>query len=248
MRYLLYLPGIILLLIPFIRMAMSASREREAMREREAAAEQKRIEAEQNKALRAQKAAEREAARAVREAETERKQAAKLEYHRKLAEYAERSLQAKREAKSIERDEIISHNVEPTKPEPVKPEPIEIQPVTREDDTTNDPAPIQDAVRRLKAKGNNAFAGEVVSFTGRLPGMMRREAIKAVQLNGGKAFAEMPVGTTILVVGENPGMRKMDKADAWIGQVRKITAQQFFDMLQQPLSMELQEFEAVFKA
>lgn len=61
--------------------------------------------------------------------------------------------------------------------------------------------------------------------------MTRAEAIQAVQANGGRGYTRMPVGTTLLVVGINPGMCKMDKADEWIGQVRKITAAQFFDML-----------------
>lgn len=78
------------------------------------------------------------------------------------------------------------------------------------------------------------FAGETVAFTGKLPGMTRAEAIKAVQENGGRAFEDMSITTTILVVGERPGMTKLDKADRWIGQVRKITAAQFLKMLEQP--------------
>lgn len=64
--------------------------------------------------------------------------------------------------------------------------------------------------------------------------MTRAEAIKAVQENGGRAFEDMSITTTILVVGERPGMTKLDKADRWIGQVRKITAAQFLKMLEQP--------------
>ena len=50
------------------------------------------------------------------------------------------------------------------------------------------------------------------------------------------------------MVGDKPGMCKMDKADEWIGQVRKITAAQFFAMLEQPLTLELDEFAAMFAA
>ena len=96
--------------------------------------------------------------------------------------------------------------------------------------------------------GNDAFKGQMVAFTGRLPGMTRREAIQAVRDNGGRAYEKMPVGTTLLVVGDKPGMCKMDKADEWIGQVRKITAAQFFAMLEQPLTLELDEFAAMFAA
>lgn len=100
----------------------------------------------------------------------------------------------------------------------------------------------------LGVKGNNAFKGHVVAFTGKLPGMTRREAIQAVYDNGGRAYTKMPVGTTLLVVGEKPGMCKMDKADEWIGQVRKITAQQFFDMLNEPLTVEIDDLMAVLAA
>lgn len=87
-----------------------------------------------------------------------------------------------------------------------------------------------------RSHGNNAFSGHVVSFTGRLDGMTRAEAIKAVESNGGRAYEGMPAGTTLLVVGDKPGMGKMDKADRWIGQTRKITQKQFAEMLAAPES------------
>lgn len=98
----------------------------------------------------------------------------------------------------------------------------------------------------LPFKGNNAFAGEVVAFTGTLDGMTRSEAIKAVEDNGGRAFETMPAGTTILVVGSNPGMNKLDKADRWIGQVHKITQEQFRAKLTLPLTLSPDEFAAHF--
>ena len=100
----------------------------------------------------------------------------------------------------------------------------------------------------LTPHGNNAFAGQVVAFTGTLPGMTRREAIAAVQANGGKAFDAMPAGTTLLVVGANPGMNKLDKADQWIGTCRKITPAQFAGMLAQPLFLELDEATALVRS
>ncbi len=233
MRYLLYLPGIIfalLAILPAVHRANKAERaRREQEAERTAAAEQRRQDAERRQAIQAAKAAEREAARAAREAEQQRKQAARLEAARQRAEYAERELAAKREMKALERAQIIP-DTEPDN-EPTEPD--------------NKPT-APDA--RPKFKGNNAFAGQVVAFTGRLPGMTRREAIQAVQDNGGRAYTKMPAGTTLLVVGDKPGMCKMDKADEWIGQVRKITAAQFFAMLEEPLTLELEEFAAMFAA
>ena len=237
MRYLLFLPGIIfalLAILPAVHRANKAERaRREQEAERAAAAEQRRQAAERKQAIQAAKAAEREAARAAREAEQQRKQAARLEAARQRAEYAERELAAKREMKAMERAQIIPDTEPDTEPdnEPTEPD-------TKP--TATDARP--------KFKGNNAFAGQVVAFTGRLPGMTRREAIQAVQDNGGRAYTKMPAGTTLLVVGDKPGMCKMDKADEWIGQVRKITAAQFFAMLEQPLTLELDEFAAMFAA
>lgn len=235
MRYLLYLPGIILILLPILTVRRAAKRAEQARRdqeaERAAAAEQRRFAAERKQAIQEVKAAEREQARAAKEAEQQRKQAAKQEAARLRAEYAERELAAKRESKALDREraQIIPDaepDTEPTEPD-IKPTVPDIKP---------------------KFKGNNAFAGQVVAFTGKLPGMTRREAIQAVQDNGGRAYTKMPVGTTLLVVGDKPGMCKMDKADEWIGQVRKITAAQFFAMLEQPLTLELDEFAAMFAA
>lgn len=98
----------------------------------------------------------------------------------------------------------------------------------------------------LPFKGNNMFARQVVAFTGTLDGMTRAEAIRAVEANGGKAFETMPASTTILVVGDKPGMGKLDKADQWIGQVRKITQAQFKAMLAAPLTLTIDEFAEAF--
>ncbi len=246
MRYLLYLPGIILILVPILAMRHAARRAEQARREQEAeraaAAEQRRIEAERKQAIQQRKAAEREAAKAAREAEQQRKQAARLEAARQRAEYAERELAAKREAKALERGEIIP--VEPEQPE-APADPVEQAQPAADDQPTPEPAKAP-AMNAPKIKGNNAFKGHMVAFTGKLPGMTRREAIQAVQDNGGRAYEKMPVGTTLLVVGDKPGMCKMDKADEWIGQVRKITAAQFFAMLEQPLTLELDEFAALY--
>lgn len=121
-------------------------------------------------------------------------------------------------------------------PEPVQPQPIQPEPIR----------PVTVSAAPLPFKGNNAFAGEVVAFTGVLDGMTRAEAIKAVEANGGRAFDTMPAGTTILVVGDKPGMNKLDKADRWIGQVRKITQEQFKAKLALPLTLTPDAFAAHF--
>lgn len=122
-------------------------------------------------------------------------------------------------------------------------------------ETTPDMSDAQKPVQKRPAiesyaipRGNNAFAGETVSFTGTLPGMTRREAIEAVKANGGRAFESMPVSTTILVVGDKPGTRKLDNADAWIATCRKITPHEFKRMLERPLCLELDEAAAYIRS
>jgi len=241
MRYLLYLPGLILLILPFALREIAAKQAADAKREKEAqraaAEEQRRIEAEAKKAEKKAKAAERERVRAIREADRQRKQAERLEVARLRAEYAERELAAMRELKALQRAETVPAA------------PVErVEPAS--DARDEEPEPVENPVPAAvpPVKGNGAFKGHVVSFTGRLPGMTRREAIQAVQDNGGRAYEKMPAGTTILVVGDKPGMCKMDKADEWIGQVRKITAKQFFDMLNEPPTVEIEDLMAKLSA
>lgn len=236
MRYIGLIPGLILMLLAvlcFMRMAWEKQeKERlalEAMRKQEEAQEAK---ARQKRIAAAQKAAreaERKAKQAEKAAEQQRKQADRLEAARQRAEYAERELAARRAAKALERGDDI----------PAEP--------ARQDDKVESEKR-QNTATIPGVTGNNAFKGHVVSFTGKLPGMTRREAIQAVIDNGGSAYEKMPAGTTLLVVGDKPGMCKMDKADEWIGQVRKITAAQFFAMLEQPLTLEPEEFAAMFAA
>ena len=97
-------------------------------------------------------------------------------------------------------------------------------------------------------RGNNMFGGEIVAFTGTIPGMTRREAMQAVEANGGKAYSTMPAATTLLVVGEKPGSEKLELAERRCGQVRRIDAVHFKFMLEQDLTVSPDEFAACFAA
>ena len=188
---------------------------------------------------------ERKEARKQREAEERRKAKAEAAARAK----AERDAQ-KAAAKAVREAEAAAQPkrkrgrprkepapvVHQPAPEPVQPQPIQPEPIR----------PVTVSAALLPFKGNNAFAGEVVAFTGTLDGMTRAEAIKAVEANGGRAFDTMPAGTTILVVGDKPGMNKLDKADRWIGQVRKITQEQFKAKLALPLTLTPDAFAAHF--
>lgn len=97
-------------------------------------------------------------------------------------------------------------------------------------------------------RGNNMFGGEIVAFTGTIPGMTRREAMQAVEANGGKAYSTMPAAATLLVVGEKPGSEKLELAERRCGQVRRIDAAHFKFMLEQDLTVSPDEFAACFAA
>ena len=106
------------------------------------------------------------------------------------------------------------------------------------------PAPVPAPAVGYVFRGNNMFRGQVVSFTGKIPGMTRTEAIEAVRANGGTGYTNMPVSTTLLVVGEDPGEAKLEKADSMISTCRKITADHFTHMLNAPLTLTPEEFAA----
>ena len=176
---------------------------------------------------------ERKEARKQREAEERRKARAEAAASAKAERDAQKAAaKAAREAKAAAQPKRKRGRPrkEPA-PEPVQPEPIR-------------PATVSAAP--IPFKGNNAFAREIVAFTGTIDGMTRAEAIKAVEANGGRAFDTMPAGTTILVVGDKPGTNKLDKADRWIGQVRKITQAQFKAKLSLPLTLSPDEFADAF--
>ena len=226
MRALLLVPAVVFFSLPILSTICNVAKQRAAEKRRAAvkAAATKRLEearaAEQTKRAAAKAIADAEKER--RRIDRERKQAEKLQTTRKLAEYKERALAAQRELKALERNEAK---------EAAAPSPVALQRETKEEA----PAPVtpEDFAAQFAASAQPAqtFKGQRVAFTGKLPGMTRAEAIKAVQVRGGAAFDKMPASTTLLVVGANPGIRKMDKADELISQVKKITAEQFMTMI-----------------
>ena len=193
-------------------------------RQRREAAERKAA----NKAKKAEAAAAREAERekarqeraanaAAREEANKAKQLEKLENARKLAEYKERAARAERELRGKAAVDFVpeqpAQNLAPAAA-------VTLAQFAAEHAET--------------ASGNAAkpFQGETVSFTGTLSSMTRAQAIERVKQAGGKAYKDMPAGTTLLVVGNNPGEKKQALYDKWIGQCHKITEAQFLKMLE----------------
>ena len=64
--------------------------------------------------------------------------------------------------------------------------------------------------------------------------------------NGGRAFEDMPAGTTMLIVGGKPGKTKLDKARQW--GVRILTETDFESFLNLPVTVTPDEFAAVYAA
>lgn len=138
-----------------------------------------------------------------------------------------------------------------------KPQAPKVRPAKAKAETKAKPAAPAQAAPQANAapallpgglRGNNMFAGEIVAFTGTIPGMTRREAMQAVEANGGKAYSTMPAAATLLVVGEKPGSEKLELAERRCGQVRKIDAAHFKFMLEQDLTVTPNEFAACFAA
>lgn len=221
---------VLCILVPIVQAIAKNAKANAQQREKERRqAERDRIETEKRQ-QRERQQAERERVAAEKRAKREQEQAARLEAARQLAEYRQVAVKAAKELRELDREADTHGEADETiQTEPPKPAEPEAQ----------RPA-------NIPSHGNRAFTGQVVSFTGTLPGMKRREAIAAVEANGGKAYADMPAGTTLLVVGDKPGMNKLDKADKWIGQVRKITPAQFKAMLDRPITLTPDEFAAQF--
>lgn len=201
-----------------------------------AAAENKRKKAaEAKQRIAATKQAAQEAKQAAQEQKRQERSARAAEAHAlkvaraaELAELAERRLQAEKELAAL-------HET-PAQAQPAAEQPAETPENHSEPEQAQPAAQVftLDQFAQAAAPAPQPFKGHTVAFTGRLTisGLTHAQAREKVKQAGGQAFAkEMPSFTTLLVVGDNPGMKKQDKADAWISQVKKITEQQFLDML-----------------
>lgn len=176
--------------------------------QRRAAAEKaaaERVIAEQKKAAAAARKAEQEQRKAEREAELRRKRAERLAAARELAELRKRALQAEKELRALQSGR--------QSPAPEKP--------------AADPAPVKDPADNARQSFPQTFTGEVVAFTGTLPTMTRKEAIRATNDRGGRAYESINTHCTLLVVGERPGNNQLERADNWA--IKKITWEQWFE-------------------
>ena len=205
--------------------AEDKARQRREAAERKAANKAKKEQAAAAREVEREKIRQERAANAAARAELQKaRQLEKLETARQIAEYNERALKAARELRELEAAREASPAPAPA------PAPASAQ---------TDAAPAEPEAHAERPEtiskseeGPRPFRGQVVSFTGKLSSMTRAEAIAAVKAAGGLAYKDMPAGTTLLVVGSNPGQKKQDLYDKWIGQVKKITEAQFMAMLE----------------
>lgn len=237
--------GIVLLAISPIYLIIHLIAQARANRQaEEAEAEKRREKAEKEAAKRAlqmaaaEKRKHEQAAREIAAADKRAKaEARKAEAHarkvaqtQELAELAERRLKAERELAELHsgRPEIISKAAETLTAEPME----DVRETAEVPALKPQEAPGITLDRFMDMVQPKAFKGQVVAFTGKLTisGMTRAQAIEKVKQAGGQAYNNLYASSTLLVVGTNPGMTKMDKADRWIGSVHKITERQFLDM------------------
>lgn len=229
-----YAPIALGLLIAVVTLAKrSAARRRAAAEQaaREQARREKRAETERKQAARQAAAMQKKQEQEQKRQEREQRQAAahavKVARAAELAELAERRLQAEKELAQL-RQQSAEHSTERSITTPAAPTQKQPTPQAAE-------RPGMSLDEFAASIAPQPFKGQTVSFTGKLYNsagehVSREKAISLVRALGGKAYKDMPAGTTLLVVGENFGMQKMDKADQWIGQVKKITPAQFWQM------------------
>ena len=194
----------------------AAAKKQQEQEQRRAAQERAEQQAAARKAAQEAKQEAQERKRQERSARAAEAHALKVARAAELAELAERRLQAEKELAALHQQPA---------------------PTTPENHSEQEQPAAQvftlDQFAQAAAPAPQPFKGHTVAFTGRLiiSGMTRAQAIEKVKQAGGQAYKDMTSYTTLLVVGDKPGMKKLDKADAWISQVKKITEQQFLDML-----------------
>ena len=222
---------ITMLLCTLFLFCMARRSARESAEEEQAAAQLLRMQKEQREQERRQQmeAEEKRAAQAARNAAQAARKAAQEQKRQEQARRAE-AAHALKVARAAELAELTERRLKMEREiAALRATPDNHSAKEQEQTATPDNHSIEDAAPALQP-----FKGHNVAFTGRLTvsGMTRAQAIERVQQAGGKAYKTMPACTTLLVVGDKPGMDKLDKADEWISHVRKITERQFLEMLE----------------
>lgn len=90
---------------------------------------------------------------------------------------------------------------------------------------THDGEPLAQALRRLNHRRPASLAGLAVCITGIVPGMVGRQAEDAAEMRGARTMKNVSSRTALLVIGDNAGREKLDRAERW--STPTITAREF---------------------
>lgn len=225
--------------LPLCMLALSIYRDRQraklADRLAQAEADRRQREAERKNAA-AKRAAQEAEARRLQETEAQ-KAAKAAERAQKQAEKEQREAAAEeRHAATLRRrEELHAQKLRQIAELQAAQEKARSEPVENEQPAPAKPEQRKDPQQPTQTAAPAPFAGKTVAFTGKIPGYTHEQAAQAVKLRGGRAFAKgMPAGTTLLVCGQQKGdgdSNKLKRADELIGQIRKISATQFLQIV-----------------
>ena len=90
---------------------------------------------------------------------------------------------------------------------------------------THDGEPLTKALKRLRHERPATIAGLTVCITGIVPGMRGRQAEDAAERHGARTTKNVSSRTALLVIGDNAGRDKLDRAERW--NTPTITAREF---------------------
>lgn len=90
---------------------------------------------------------------------------------------------------------------------------------------THDGEPLTKALKRLRHERPATLAGLAVCITGIVPGYRGTQAEHAAQAAGARTTKNVSSRTALLVIGDNAGRDKLDRAERW--NTPTITAREF---------------------
>lgn len=95
---------------------------------------------------------------------------------------------------------------------------------------THDGEPIRSALKRLRHERPATLAGLTMCITGAIPGFKGTQAEQAAYLAGAaKTTKQVSSRTQLLVIGDNAGRAKLDRAEAY--NTPTITAREFLALI-----------------
>lgn len=94
---------------------------------------------------------------------------------------------------------------------------------------THDGEPLAQALKALNHSRPASLAGLAVCITGIVPGYKGTGAETAAQLAGARTTKQVSSKTALLVIGDNAGRAKIDRAEAY--RTPTITAREFLALI-----------------